>query len=130
MPGYSPLLPLVTDPSDGIALTKTYAQVANQNLKMLVLTIPGERVMEPEFGVGLKKYLFENAGAELDATIRQKIFEQVNKYLPYIEILGIDFNGLFRRAPPISTAIFLSVGIRYFVKPLDLEDVLEVLLDF
>ena len=129
MPGYSPLLPLVTDPSDGIALTKTYAQVANQNLKMLVLTIPGERVMEPEFGVGLKKYLFENAGAELDATIRQNIFEQVNKYLPYIEILGIDFNDSSVGPTDLDRNI-LSVGIRYFVKPLDLEDVLEVLLDF
>lgn len=129
MPGYSPLLPLVTDPNDGIALTKTYAAVANQNLKMLVLTIPGERVMEPEFGVGLKKYLFENAGVELDATIRQKILEQVNKYLPYIEILSIDFNDSSAGPTDIDRNI-LSVGIRYFVKPLDLEDVLEVLLDF
>lgn len=129
MPGYSPLLPLVTDPNDGIALTKTYAAVANQNLKMLVLTIPGERVMEPEFGVGLKKYLFENAGVELDAAIRQKILEQVNKYLPYIEILSIDFNDSSAGPTDIDRNI-LSVGIRYFVKPLDLEDVLEVLLDF
>ena len=129
MPGYSPLLPLTTDPDDGIALTKTYQQVANQNLKMLVLTIPGERVMEPDFGVGLKKYLFENAGPELNSSIRQKILEQVNKYLPYIEILGIDLND-----SPSSAAArdhnILSVGIRYFVKPLDLEDVLEVSLDF
>jgi phage baseplate assembly protein W len=129
VPGYSPLLPLVTDPNDGIALTKTYAAVANQNLKMLVLTIPGERVMEPEFGVGLKKYLFENAGVELDAAIRQKILEQVNKYLPYIEILSIDFNDSSAGPTDIDRNI-LSVGIRYFVKPLDLEDVLEVLLDF
>ena len=129
MPGYSPLLPLVIDPDDGIALTKTYKQVANQNLKMLVLTIPGERVMEPEFGVGLKKYLFENAGVELEASIQQKILEQVNKYLPYIEILGIDFNDTSTGGTDLDRNI-LSVKIKYFVKPLDFQDVLEVLLDF
>lgn len=129
MPGYSPLLPLTTDPNDGIALTKTYQQVASQNLKMLVLTIPGERVMIPEFGVGLKKYLFENAGNELNSAIEQKIFEQVNKYLPYIEILGINFNDSSGGGTDPDRNI-LSVAIRYFIKPLDLEDVLEVSLDF
>jgi phage baseplate assembly protein W len=29
-----------------------------QNLKMLVLTSPGERVMDPNFGVGIKRFLF------------------------------------------------------------------------
>ena len=27
-----------------------------QNLKMLILTNPGERVMDPEFGVGIKQF--------------------------------------------------------------------------
>ena len=36
MSGYSPVLPLSLDPSDGILLNKTYAQVAKQNLKMLL----------------------------------------------------------------------------------------------
>ena len=129
MPGYSPLLPLQLDPDTGIGLTKSYKEVASQNLKMLVLTIPGERVMEPDFGVGLRKYLFENAGVELNSSIRNKILEQVDKYLPYLEITDIEI-GDTETAPQDIDRNILSVSIRYFIKPLDLEDVLELLLDF
>ncbi len=61
MPGLSPKLPLHIDQIDGYALTKDFKQVAAQNLKMVVMTNPGERIMIPEFGVGIKTYLFENA---------------------------------------------------------------------
>jgi phage baseplate assembly protein W len=33
-------------------------QTARQKLKNIVLTNPGERVMLPNFGVGIKRYLF------------------------------------------------------------------------
>jgi len=129
MPGYSPLLPLQTDPDDGIALTKTYQEVARQNFKMLVLTIPGEKVMDPDFGVGIKKFLFENAGIELNSSLITRVREQTKKYLPYIEIINIDI-GDPERSPLNTDRNILSVKINYFVKPLDLQDVLELLFDF
>ena len=52
--GISPRLPLVYDKTDGpYQLNKTLKQTFQQNLKMLILTMPGERPMIPEFGVGL-----------------------------------------------------------------------------
>ena len=59
MKGYSPKLPLSLDPQDGFRLTRTLKEVTSQNLKMLVLTSPGERIMEPAFGVGMYNFLFE-----------------------------------------------------------------------
>ena len=56
--GLSPKLPLTKDPQDGYALNKEYVELVQQNLKMILLTAPGERIMEPEFGVGLRNYLF------------------------------------------------------------------------
>ena len=35
-------------------------KVVDQNLKMVLLTSPGEKLMNVNFGVGLRKYLFEN----------------------------------------------------------------------
>ena len=58
---------------------------------MLLLTNPGERVMEPNFGVGLKRFLFENYGSGLEAQIDSKIREQVSRYLPAVSILNISF---------------------------------------
>mgnify|MGYP000439218146 FL=1 len=60
MAGLSPKLPLTKDPQDGYALNKEYVELVQQNLKMILLTAPGERIMEPEFGVGLRNYLFQN----------------------------------------------------------------------
>jgi len=89
--GISPKLPLYTDPVDGIALNKTLKQMTRQNLKMIILTSPGERIMHPKFGVGLRRYLFMNNTARTLSDIKKKIEEQVRVYLPSVNILSIKF---------------------------------------
>ena len=59
--GLSPVIPLQKDSVDGFyVLTKTLAENTKQNFKNLLLTTPGERVMIPGFGVGLRNLLFDN----------------------------------------------------------------------
>ena len=93
MANYAPKLPLTVDNIDGAySLIKDLKILAQQNLKMLLLTEPGERIMIPAYGVGLKRKLFENLNEifknNLDSLIRQK----VSMYLPYISITNIEFN--------------------------------------
>jgi len=92
MSGMSPKLPLTRDPENGYALNKTLKSVARQNLKMLILTAPGERIMIPDFGVGLRNYLFENITDEVLYLIRNNIIEQAKEYIPYITINSVDFH--------------------------------------
>ena len=89
--GISVALPLRIDPIDGAyGLNKNVIQVASQNLKMIVLTSPGERIMHPQFGVGIRRYLFEqNSQFTLDE-IKNKITQQVATYLPYINLLTVN----------------------------------------
>lgn len=88
--GLSPALPLMVDNVDGpYRLNKTISEIAAQNLKMLLLTIPGERIMQPDYGVGLSKYIFENAQASLSSDIIGTINTQVNKYLSYLSLTDI-----------------------------------------
>ena len=42
MPGIAVQLPVSRDHKDGIRLVKNYRQLGMQNLKMVVLTCPGE----------------------------------------------------------------------------------------
>ena len=91
MSGISPKLPLYTDPVDGIALNKTLKQMTRQNLKMIILTSPGERIMYPKFGVGLRRYLFMNNTQRTLSDINRKIEEQVRAYLPSVRINSIKF---------------------------------------
>jgi len=83
-------LPLAPDSGDGFVMIKSLRRMIKQNLKMLLLTMPGERVMNPEFGAGLQRYMFENFGntnffAEIDFTIR----DQTHKYLPHVKINNV-----------------------------------------
>ena len=91
MSGISPKLPLYTDPVDGIALNKTLKQMTRQNLKMIILTSPGERIMYPKFGVGIRRYLFMNNTQRTLSDISRKIEQQVRTYLPSVTIRSIKF---------------------------------------
>ena len=61
MQGIGPALPLTRDSSFGVfALITDYEAEIRQNFKNLVLTSPGERMMNTDFGVGIRNILFEN----------------------------------------------------------------------
>ena len=62
-----------------------------QNLKMLLLTNPGEYSMDPNFGVGMMKFLFSQESASALSRIRSKIISQARQYMPYIAITEITF---------------------------------------
>ena len=63
---------------------------AKSNLKNLLLTKKGERVMQPEFGTGLHSLLFEQADDMLEQKLEQVITDSVSFWLPYITIETID----------------------------------------
>tara|TARA_A100001515_G_C4566404_1_gene208287 strand:+ start:650 stop:1030 length:381 start_codon:yes stop_codon:yes gene_type:complete len=123
MKGYSPKLPLSLDPRDGFRLTRTLKEVTSQNLKMLVLTSPGERVMEPAFGVGLYNFLFELEIESTRTRLRERVFEQVGKYMPFVEITGISFSPT---EGPEYGPNSLGVTIRYAIPSLGESDILEI----
>ena len=93
-----------------------------QNLKMLILTSPGERVMDPNFGVGAKRYLFEMVGEEVYAQIDSKIREQVSLYLPYVSIQRVQFSRDSNNGNRI------NLSVTYSVPRISLTDLLNVLL--
>ena len=126
--GYGALLPLHSTAADGpFALSTTMRQVAAQNLKMLVMTSPGERVWDLKFGVGIKNFLFwQNTPGTL-STIESRIRQQTTTYLPYIKIQSVLFNKSSEgRAGPSMMDNFLSIQINYIVTPLGIGGVLTV----
>ena len=93
MAGLSPKLPIGRDSEDGYSLTKTYEEMVRQNLKNLLLTNPGERMMDPDFGVGIKRYLFDQHGVGTYSEIYAKSLEQVGKYMPFVSLEKMEFFG-------------------------------------
>ena len=85
--GISVALPLDYNKEDGpFRLNKTIQDSVKQNFKNLVLTIPGERIMDPSFGVGLYSFLFENFTKGTTHDIQSQVDEQVKKYMPFINV--------------------------------------------
>jgi len=57
----------------------------------LLLTSRGERVMQPNFGTGLKELLFEQIDDELFGDrIKSTILDSVSFWLPYVTIEDIE----------------------------------------
>lgn len=94
MSGLAPKLPLRLDEIDGAyELIDDYIDLIEQNFKMLLLTVPGEKMMNPDYGVGLKRYLFENqiTQTSTQSAVKGRIISQAGKYMPYIDIVNINF---------------------------------------
>jgi len=58
------------------------------NLQNLLLTTPGERIMQPEFGSQLKFIVFEQ-GQDIPSRIEETIRSSVDKFLAYINIINV-----------------------------------------
>jgi phage baseplate assembly protein W len=120
MPGFGPSLPLSTGKTDiGFALTKTYKEQIQQNIKILVLTAPGEKVFDANFGVGIRKYLFENYSWQTEQKIKTDISNQIERYLPNVIIDEIKVSFEEEK-----NKLFLS--IQYFVSDPPLQDLLSL----
>jgi len=65
--------------------TETVREQVKSNLINLLLTEKGERVNEPNFGVGLKKILFEQHLNKVE--LEEKINFQINFYIPEIQLI-------------------------------------------
>jgi phage baseplate assembly protein W len=63
---------------------------AKSNLKNLLLTKKGERLMQPNFGTGLQALLFEQMDDEFETKLEETITKNVSYWLPYISIQQID----------------------------------------
>ena len=113
-------LPLELDSGTGFNMVTDIKGLIKQNLKMIILTSPGERVMKPKFGVGIKTFLFENFGIDTKARIESKIREQVRIYLPAVQIREINF-GL---TDPDNN--HLGLQIRYSIPAIQVSDLLEL----
>lgn len=124
---YSPFLPLTRDRVNGYKMLEDLRDVVKQNFKMLILTNPGERIMIPDFGVGIYKFLFENYGTDLNNKISAEIRSQVRKFLPYLKIKNIQFGPepqSFGSAEIDANS--LNIVIEYFIEPLNFSDSVKI----
>ena len=125
MSGLAARLPLEISAHLGpYVLLRTIQGVAEQNVKMVVFTNPGERIMDPFFGVGIKRFLFRQNTFETLDVLRTRIREQISKYLPYI---GIE--KIFIDSPLLNPELpdnYIKVRLQYNIASHDRTFILEL----
>ena len=125
MSGLAARLPLQASPEDGAYdLLTSIEEVAAQNIKMVVFTNPGERIMDPAFGVGIKRFLFRQNAYETHDVLRTRIREQIAKYLPYVEIQRILMDSALTN--PELPENYLKVVLQYKIPTQNRTLVLEL----
>jgi len=63
------------------------------NIKNLLLTKRGERIIQPEFGSGLQALLFEPNVDDLEGRIEDTINDSLEQWLPYVTAEEIDIES-------------------------------------
>ena len=89
MPLYGPKFPLSAGNSDTFELHDDVKQQINFYLKNLILTSPGENISDPNYGVGLRRFLFEQNLQSTRQQIAAEISDQISTYLPYLAVADI-----------------------------------------
>ena len=115
----TPKLPLNFDNLNLYESTEDIIEITRFHVKNIVLTNPGEKISDPNFGVGIRRYLFENMTGSTNSSIRGRVYGQLSRYTPHIEILSLEVQ-------PSEEDNLLVFNLSYYIsyqcrKPMDLE---------
>ena len=86
---------------DNTASTKKTLAAVKSNLFLLCSTELGERIMQPNLGIRLKRYLFEPFSEILVSDIKETVTESINYWMPFVKI-----NQILVEMSPINTGDF------------------------
>lgn len=85
--------PIIKDPKGFFRTTRGVDQVKS-DLLILLLTEPGERVMLPDFGTPLRKFIFEPNDSRVNEQVRDAIAGAISEWEPRIAVQDIEvING-------------------------------------
>lgn len=123
MYGIAPKLPIKFTKQGTPLNTLNIKENTQQNLKNLILTSPGERVMDSNFGVGLRRYLFENNTPVARQKLESRIIDQVSTYMPFVEIVSLDV--MHNNENPN----LMDIKLRYAISNISSDELLSLSLD-
>lgn len=101
-------LPIKRTQSGYFSQSYSVKEQVKSNLTNLVLTEPGERIMQPDMGCRLHALLFEPATDSLPEKVRDVIEDAVSKWLPFVSLSDVEVTK-------DETAGIIYVIVNYFL---------------
>ena len=75
---------------DSFNQSLTTLESTRANLRCLLQTEQGERVLQPQLGLNLRKHLFEPLSDESYVSIEEDVIEQIAIWLPFLTVTGVE----------------------------------------
>tara|TARA_B100000424_G_C22929568_1_gene494523 strand:+ start:369 stop:800 length:432 start_codon:yes stop_codon:yes gene_type:complete len=72
--------------------TKTTEDAIKSNIRLFLLTQRGERLMQPNLGLNLRRFLFENITENTVVEIENDIVEAFSFWMPFVDIRDIQID--------------------------------------
>jgi phage baseplate assembly protein W len=80
--------PLALDATGDVRLAAAGEDI-RESIRIILETAPGERVMRPDFGSGLRALVFEPISATLEALVRHRVEEALVTWEPRIDSIAV-----------------------------------------
>lgn len=100
--------PVAVSAAGGIQLAE-YEEDIRQSIRIILDTNPGERVMRPDFGAGLRALLFEPINTQTLALARHRVEQALILWEPRIDSIGVKVTA----QPKVGR---LDIDVRYRVR--------------
>lgn len=71
---------------EGYINPATEVALAKANLKQLLGTFPGERLMLPSYGCNLESLLFEPFDEQLVVEAKERVINSISRFIPYLQV--------------------------------------------
>ena len=72
------------------ATTKTTIESVKNNIRLLLQTQKGERIFQPNLGMNIRRFLFEQITEDTQVQIENDIVDTFATWLPFVELREID----------------------------------------
>jgi len=72
--------------------TKTTVDAVKNNIRLLLQTQRGERIFQPDLGMGLRRFVFEQINENTQIEIENNIVDVFEKWLPFVDLKDIEIN--------------------------------------
>ena len=117
---FAPSMPLQFDDINGYKNVDDIRELVKFHLTNLLLTNPGEKISDPNYGVGIRQFLFENQSEDVFSRIRSRIRSQVSSNLDYLSLRNVAIRSLDNYENMI------NIQLVYRIDNIDLEDMLNL----
>lgn len=94
----------------GTPLLVPYDEDIRQSITIIMGTEPGERIMRPDFGAGLNRFVFEPLNTTTMALVQTRVHEALVDWEPRIEVVNVTVTA------DVNEKNLLRININYRIR--------------